>query len=164
MKPLKTTLITALLLLAGNALYAQESNDITASATVLDAITVNSLAPLSFGDVERNSASSVLTSDVDNRGQFTILGSDRSLLLNFTLPTELTDGAANTLPISFSNSDAFWNNGNGDNTFDPNADDVAAEIDNGDVDVYIGGTVTAGAAQAAGEYTGTITLTAEYDL
>lgn len=163
MKSLITTLLTALFILAGNALYAQESGDINASATVLDAITVNGIAPLTFGDVERNSSVQVLPTNTNNRGQFTILGSDRSLLLNFTLPTVLSDGG-NDLPISFSNTDAFWNNGNGDNTFDPNADDVAADIDAGDVDVFIGGTVTAAVDQEAGEYTGTITLTAEYDL
>lgn len=162
---IKSLLIAVLLLLTGTALHAQDSGsaDINASANVLDAITVNGVAPLTFGDVARNNTSSIAATDNDNRGQFTILGSDRTVLLTFTLPTDLTDGT-NNLPISFSDTDAIWNNGGPDTSFDPNVADIEATIADGDVDVFIGGTVDVDEVQAAGNYTGTITLTAEYDL
>ena len=162
---IKSLLTAVLLLLTGTALHAQDSGsaDINASANVLDAISVNGVAPLTFGDVARNSISSIEASDTENRGQFTISGSDRTVLLTFALPENLTDGT-NDLPISFSDTDAIWNNGGPDTSFDPNEPNTEATIADGDVDVFIGGSVDVDENQAAGNYTGTITLTAEYDL
>jgi hypothetical protein len=168
MKTIKTTLIAVLILFTGTALYAQESGDITASATVLDAITITGDADLTFGDVERGSSKSIATDDADNRGQFTIEASDRTVLLNFTLPEDLesdVDGTTVQLPIVFSSTDAAWaiNGAEESNTFDPKLGGISALIEGGSIQVFIGGTVNPYPEQVAGEYTGTITLTAEYE-
>lgn len=163
MKTLSTLLITFALLFSANTLFAQVDGTINANATVLESITVDNINDLEFGDVEIGNSSEVLPTAA-NAGQFNISGTDgRDVSFSFTtLPTELTDGS-NTITITFGASSAQWDNGDSSAAFDPNSDAPSTSLFGGDVDVFIGGEVDATGAEA-GDYTGSITLTAEYQL
>ena len=163
MKTLSTILLSFALLFTATDLFAQEDGTIAANATVLESISVDNVNDLEFGDVEIGNTSEVLPTEA-NAGQFNISGTDgRDVSFSFTtLPTELTDGT-NSITITFGTSSAQWDNGDSSAAFDPNSDSPSASLFGGDVDVFIGGEVDATGAEA-GDYTGSITLTAEYQL
>lgn len=144
---------------------AQSNADITATANVLAQVDVTSGNDLDFGDVTPGTPSSVAVSD-GTAGTFTVSGNGGSLNLSFATPTDLT-GPGGNLPISFGAGDAAWgDNGSPDNTFDPGSGDdldISGDTSDGEITVFIGGTVSPGAGLQAGNYTGTITLTATYN-
>jgi len=145
--------------------FAQQSDNdqIDANATVIAQLDVTPGSTLDFGNVTPGVASSVA---YGSGGSFSITGGGgASIDLDFTLPANLSDGT-NNLPISFSSTDANWEDGttsSGSNEFDPNAGTTLNFPSDGDMTVFIGGTVTPGAGQVAGTYTGSITLTATYN-
>ena len=146
------------------ALAQQSDNDqIQASATVVAQLDVTAGNALDFGDVSPGIPSSVA---YGSGGSFSITGGGgASVILDFTLPTNLTDGG-NNLPISFSSTDANWEDGttsSGSNEFDPNSSETITFPSDGDMTVFIGGTVSPTVGQAAGTYTGNIVLTATYN-
>lgn len=146
------------------ALAQQSDNDqITANATVIAQLDVTPGNSLDFGNVTPGVSSSVA---YGSGGTFSITGGGgASIDLDFTLPTDLSDGT-NFLPISFSATDANWEDGttsSGSNEFDPGAGTTITFPADGDMTVFIGGTVNPGVGQVAGSYTGTITLTATYN-
>lgn len=166
---LKTLLITCVAICAGTVAYAQGQSanaNIPANANVIAQLNVTAGNALGFGDVSPGVSKSVAISDA-TAGTFSVTGGGgASVSLGFTLPTNLTSGA-NNLPIAFSTTDANWEDGIsslGTNVFDPNAGvSVGALPADGDMTVFIGGTVNPTNGQAAGTYTGTITLTATYN-
>jgi hypothetical protein len=145
---------------------AQSSNtDITATANVLAQVDVTAGNDLDFGDVTPGTPTSVAVGDA-TAGTFTVTGNGGSLNLSFTTPSNLT-GPGGNLPISFAAGDAAWGDGStADNTFDPGAGtdlDISGDTSDGEITVFIGGTVSPGAGLQSGSYTGTITLTAAYN-
>ena len=175
MKTLK--IFTAALLFVGltaNA-YAQNpaTENISATANVMSALSVVGERNLQFGDVVQNTAKSIERTDADNSGYFTIaVPGNASISFGFSaLPTVLAgtgDAVSHDLPISFETIDAGWikgaNNPAGAAAFNPNGGSTAVTqtAENGDVfHVYIGGTVTPDATQVVGTYEGVITLSAE---
>ncbi len=142
------------------------SDDITATANVLVPIDVSGSNDLDFGNVVPGTAKSVAYSDPTG-GSFLVSGTGGAeVSLSFTaLPTNLVNGA-NNLPISFAGTDAGHNTANNAGaatSFDPAAG-ATTNIGAAPAELYvwIGGTVTPGATQAAGTYTGTISLEASY--
>lgn len=147
---------------------AQSDNaDITATANVLAVVDVTAGNNLDFGDVTPGTPSSVAVGDA-TAGTFTVSGNGGNVELDFTLPGDLT-GPGGNLPISFSSTDAAWGDGGSpDNTFDPTSTpgdnlDITGDTSDGEITVFIGGTVSPPAGLQAGTYDGTITLTATYN-
>lgn len=163
---LQITLITFVMTGLTTVALAQGQSDndqIAANATVIAQLDVAPGNNLDFGNVTPGISSSVA---YGSGGTFSITGGGgASIDLDFTLPTDLSDGS-NLLPISFSTTDANWEDGttsSGSNEFDPNTGDTITIPGDGDLTVFIGGTVNPGAGQPAGAYTANITLTATYN-
>jgi hypothetical protein len=190
---LKSLAIIAFFIVLGMNAMAQSSNaNLSASATILDEITVEQEQDLTFGQVQVGSNKTI---DLDGNvtsssngistvgtgvGRFMLAaGAGSNVKLSFTLPAALDGPNSATLPMSFTedptgtaldlvgygNSD----DANGATRFSAvNGVDIAGfptnSINNKNgIYVFVGGTVKAAADQAIGQYTGTVTLTAEYN-
>lgn len=154
--------VLALTTLSGQA--QAQSASIGARATVQTALTVTAVDSLLFGAAFPNTTRQVLPSDAAS-GSFTLLGAaNAEVTLTFTLPANLTFGA-NNLPVTFGAGSAGWNTANsraGLTGFDPSAV-ATTRLHNatGNLYVFIGGSVSP-TTQAAGSYTGAITLASAY--
>jgi len=176
MKTFKILFAVAIIAGFSTATFAQEATDeITASANILQFVSIDDTKDLEFGDVNIADASTHLVSNNDEgAGRFDV-NTNTELILNFALPAALngTSGlAASTeanLPISFSATDARLSNGveADDVNVNPNEGITIASGTNsnfipGEFSVFIGGGLAPDANQASGEYQGTITLNIEY--
>jgi hypothetical protein len=142
---------------------AQNSANINATATVLSAITVTAANDLQFGNVTPGVNKTVAITDA-GAGRFNVVkAANQGLTLTFTLPTNLSDGT-NNLPIG--TWTGGWNTSAtpvGATAFTPNAAGTNTAVTAGTtVFVYVGATVTPAAAQVAGSYTNTVTMSAVY--
>lgn len=157
-----TAILAGLLGVAANAAVAQSAN-INATATVYAPITVSGAQPLAFGTVFPGVNKVVAATDAA-AGRFDLTGQNSANVnVSFTLPTQLTSGG-NNLPIGtwtgYRNS---TNSQTGGSAFTPSAGATAAAFSgSGALFVFVGATVSPAAAQVAGSYTGTVTLTAAY--
>jgi spore coat protein U-like protein len=166
MRFMKRSLLVAALVAFPGAVAAQ-SADVTATANVIGQLTVTDVQDLDFGDVIPGQSVSVAP-DAPGAGIFEISASGattQSINLSFTLPGALTlVGGTATLPLTHGAGTA--GHGPDQSTvasdFDPAAGATVALV-GGQLFVFIGGTVDADAAQEAGAYEGTITLTVSYD-
>lgn len=130
-------------------------------------VRVNGVRSVSFGTVFPGIPKSVLRTDALNSGRFDIRAAAGSQLqLSFALPTGMTGPGGSTMPLSFGGSDAGFSPTQSVTSqvgFDPRVPFVATMGGPpGRAAVFLGGTVTPLAAQPAGSYTGTITLTVVY--
>lgn len=158
-----SAVLAAILSLAASAAQAQSAN-ISATATVFTAMTVTGARPLAFGNVFPGVASTIPSTDPANSGRFDLTGQNSANVnLTFTLPANLTSGA-NNLPIgTWSGCSNTTNTVTGCSAFTPSAAATARAFSGtGALFVFVGGTVTPAANQAAGSYTGTVTMTAAY--
>lgn len=163
---IKTTFV--LLILSGitTTVSAQsEQTDIAANANVEANIDLSSGDDLNFGNITAGSPSTVSPSDA-TAGTFSVSGNVGNVDLGFSLP-EVLNGSEDNLPISFGGTSASWGDNayNSSNDFDPNEGTSVnlLEQTDRDITVYIGGTVDPATNQAAGSYSGTVTLTATYN-
>ena len=165
-----TGAVTAVLVLAGApAAFGQgtASDNSTAQATVLTAVTVTAQRDLDFGNVIPGTNKAVAIT-AGTSGQWLVQGSGGAEVdLSFpVLPTQLQDGGVNTMPIAFSSTDAGHNTTNDAVTataFDPAAGSLAnIGAAPAELWVWIGGTVQPAVGQAAGLYQATITMQASY--
>jgi len=155
--------LAATLSLGAGALQAQTSASINATATVLSALTVTGASDLQFGNVTPGVNKTVAITDA-GAGRFDITkAAATGVALSFTLPTDLNSGG-NLLPIG--SWTGGWNTSAtpaGANGFVPGASATNTAVTAGTtISVYVGGTVSPAAAQAAGAYTGTVTMDAVY--
>lgn len=155
-------LFVALAVIGATGLHAQSSS-FAANAAVVTPLTVTGTAPLDFGTIPQGVNRNVQFNAAGS-GRFRINGLDNSqVLLTFTLPTTLSNGAA-TMPISNYNVRI--------NDTDASASATAIVVISGipvltslvagALYVFIGGRVSAAAAQPFGTYTGSIVLAAAY--
>ena len=119
---------------------------------------------LQFGNVTPGVNKTVAIADA-GAGRFDISKAVNSgVALSFTLPASLSDGGVNTLPIG--SWTGGWNTSAtpaGATTFTPSASATNTTVTAGNtISVYVGATVSPGAAQAAGAYTGVVTMSAVY--
>ncbi|QOC23255.1 DUF4402 domain-containing protein [Wenzhouxiangella sp. AB-CW3] len=157
----------AILFLAGlNGALAQ--TDISTTADVLQSLQVEATGDLDFGSVVAGTSVSVAPGDAD-AGSYAIQGDPGAeVTLGFALPMvlELITDPSITMPINFGAGDAVFNVASepaGGTSFDPAVDQTAnLEGSTGNLFVFVGGELTAGASQEPGSYEGTITLTVEY--
>jgi hypothetical protein len=139
-----------------------QSATIQATATVLSAITVTG-TNLAFGNVTPGVNKTVAITDA-GAGEFTVTkAAATSVALTFTLPTQLTSGG-NTMPIG--TWTGGWNNtannAAGATTFTPSAAATTVPSGGANLWVWVGGTVSPAAAQAAGPYTGNVSMQVVY--
>lgn len=157
-----SAVVVAFLSLNAGGASAQSAN-INATATVFQAITVTGARDLAFGNVFPGVAKTVVVSDATS-GRFDLTGqSSGNVNVSFTLPANLTSGA-NNLPIgTWTGCTNGTNTTTGCTSFTPSAGATASAFSGaGALFVWVGGTVSPAANQAAGAYTGIVTLTAAY--
>lgn len=160
----KSLLLTLLFLFAAvPAALAQSSasDDATVTANVLAALTVTAEQNLDFGNIAQGDNVVVDVTD-GSAGKFSVTGeSATNVTLTYNTLSNLADGGGNTLPFS---QDVQVNSTSDDPSGASALTSGATQSLNGsgNLYVYLGGTVTADASQAAGSYSGTFTLTAEY--
>ncbi len=170
---------------AGGA-KAQSANDVIAgTATVFQAIVVDGVTNLAFGSVSPGLAKTIgLQNDAsggqvgegtETTGVFTVSAAAGSnVQIQFTtLPANLVGPASANLPVgTYTAGYHTANPYSGGTTFTPGTgaqvtsgnfptNDIGGSV-NG-IYVFLGGTVTPEATQAAGAYTASITLTATYN-
>lgn len=157
-----SAVVVAFMSLNAAAASAQSAN-INATASVFQAITVTGARDLAFGNVFPGVAKTVVVSDATS-GRFDLTGqSSGNVNVSFTLPANLTSGA-NNLPIgTWTGCTNGTNTTTGCTSFTPSAGATASAFSGaGALFVWVGGTVSPAANQAAGAYTGVVTLTAAY--
>lgn len=172
MKKLSLLAFVALFAIAAQA--QTNTDNITASAVVQATITVTANENLDFGTFADGATSTqdLTTANVANLGLFTISGQSSGANIDFILntPTILTAaGAFDDLPyaatatVTGTSGDV---NGGSDYTLDGSGDGTVGVTGAAATDyyVYVGGTVDAslGGADYSGSYSGTITLTVNY--
>jgi hypothetical protein len=156
--------IVAAGLTVGTATAEAQSGNIQATATVLAALTVAPGANLVFGNVTPNVNKTIAIADA-GAGRFDITKAATSgVTLSFTLPANLTSGGGDNLAIG--TWTGGWNTSAtpaGATSFTPSAGGTNTAVTAGtSLFVYVGATVSPTAAQAAGAYSGTVTLSAVY--
>ncbi len=157
-----TAILAGLLGVVANAAVAQSAN-IQATATVYSPITVSGTQALDFQTVFPGVNKTVTPAGATS-GRFSLTGQNAAnVALTFTLPGNLVSGA-NNLPIgTWAGVHNTTNTATGGTAFVPSATASNATFSGtGTLFVFVGATVSPAAAQAAGTYTGTVTLTAAY--
>ncbi len=140
-----------------------QSANITATATVFQAMTVTGARTLDFGNVFPGVAKAIGVAAATS-GRYDLTGqASANVNLTFTLPANLISGA-NNLPIgTWTGCTNATNTTTGCTSFTPSAAPSASAFSGaGALFVWVGATVTPAGNQAAGVYNGTVTLTAAY--
>jgi hypothetical protein len=121
---------------------------------------------LTFGSLIPGIAVHILKSDPAGSGRFDLRGARNSQVqIQFTLPPNLQGPAGATLPLTFGSSDGGFSateSITSQTTFDPNTTSLGVLSNTGRASVFLGGSAIPGAAQRAGAYSATITLTVTY--
>lgn len=128
---------------------------------------VTGVRNLAFGVVIRGVPNSVAPSDPIRSGRFYVRHQlNHQIQLRFTLPTQLPRvGGGGNLPITFGSTDAIAQGTAGSSqpvTFNPNNTQTFNLVTSADFYVNLGGRVSPAAAQATGNYSGTVTLTVTF--
>jgi len=164
MRITKLSLAVVALALMGTALQAQTNNaSITATASVQTPINVVGAQQLSFGNVFPGVNKTVAATDLVNAGRFDVTGqANTPVTLSFTLPATLSSGA-NTMPIvSYTGVHAQNNAQTGGTAFAPASGATPTLNGAGALWVWVGAQVQPATNQAAGVYTGSVTMTVVY--
>jgi spore coat protein U-like protein len=157
--------VLALVAFGAGAAQAQSNNaSITATASVQTPINVTGAQQLNFGNVFPGVNKTVAATDLANAGRFDVTGqASTPVTMSFTLPATLSS-AGNTLPIGTYTGIRADNSAQtiGVAAFTPGASNAATLSGAGALFVWVGAQVQPATNQAAGTYTGTITLTVVY--
>jgi hypothetical protein len=151
-------------LFAAPVMAGAQSGTIQATATVVTPLAVNGTANLAFGTVFQGVNKTVAYSDAAS-GRFSVTGFATSqVALTFTLPSSLSNGVDALAIDSYS---AYVNGTNaaaGATSLGAvtSGTPVNSNLVAGSMYLFVGGRVVPTATQAAGSYTGTITLAAAY--
>lgn len=164
-------LLAILLPVAGTVSAQTGTGQFNATARVMGPLTVVPMQDLDFGTVIRGINTTVGPRS-PNAGVWEVTGTPRAFVtISFTLPSVLNNIQAApgvTMPISFGNNSARWRRRNpglgGGQRFNPAVGSTGRLGGNARprMYVYIGGTVSPGAAQVPGIYQGTIIMTVLY--
>lgn len=173
---LKGILVVAVALIAfmGSSATAQDVATGSATATLVVALTVTSVAALAFGTVYQGVAKAIAKDNVD-AGIFTIAGEEDAVLaIYMQLPDYLATATGDDrMVIAFSTTDlnidstsaglpAGFVGGDGWIDEDPHNIISTADIGSAGTDLYLGGKVIPSVDQTAGAYTADIILTVAY--
>lgn len=156
-------LVAAVAVIGASTAEAQASSNITASAIVAAALQATTVQNLAFGTVIPGTPRTIATTDATNAGIVRFFGgvnAEVNVTLP-TLPTDLTDGV-NLLPYSPTSAYALTQAG-AQTGFVPGAG-ATTRLDaaTGFLYVFVAGQVSPAVGQAAGSYSGTITVQAAY--
>ena len=146
-----------------SALRAQASSSASVTADVQQPITVTKTSDLAFGTIFPGLAKTVAVTD-GGAAAFAIQGqAGGNVNLTFSLPTSITNGGA-TLPIAaWTARRATTNSPSAGTDFTPGAATTSAVLSGaGNLYVFLGATAQPSAAQPAGSYSGTATMTVVY--
>jgi len=157
----------ALLPLAG---MAQERATIQATATVVSSLTIVGNNNLQFGSVTPGVNKSVDKTTIGFAGEWEIAGAPTAeISMAFTLPDSLrTTDSLGAMRISFSSTDASYDNGTGGGqaapagVLNPNGPAAHRLGALGQMLVWIGGMVHPSISQTGGDYAADILLTVAY--
>jgi hypothetical protein len=118
---------------------------------------------LSFGTVFPGIPTSVASNHPRLSGEFEIQGTrGLPVRFEFLLPAALTAAGGATLPVAFANTDGSFHFSRGlahRSLFDPHGPVTAALGPNGELHVWLGGTVSPARGQTSGTYIATISIT-----
>jgi len=140
------------------------SQTIQATAVVAEGLAIANLRNLAFGTVFPGIDVTILETDATS-GHFRVLGgSGAEVQLSFpALPTQLSNGGGATMGVAFTATENSTDAAGVGNVCDT-ATGCITNLDGttGALHVYIGGTVSPGDPQTAGNYSATVTLNAAY--
>jgi Domain of unknown function (DUF4402) len=126
-------------------------------------VAATGIRDLGFGDVLPGVPNTVQPTDATRSGQFDILGPNLAQVeITFGLPTALTAGGGGTMPVSFSATSAGYSaNGSigSQVAFDPRVPYRANLSLLGRGSAFIGGSLAPPGTQAAGTYSGPLSVT-----
>jgi hypothetical protein len=145
------------------SLSAQNNASATVSATVQQPITVTKNNDLSFGNVFPGVDKSIAVT-AGGAAKFTVAGqASTPVNLTFTIPVTIASGG-NTLTLaSWTGHYATTDVTSGGTTFTPSASATSATLSgSGALYVYVGATAQPSSTQAAGSYSGNMTMTVVY--
>jgi hypothetical protein len=160
----RLSLAVAALILTRTVAQAQTNNaSITATASVQTPINVVGAQQLAFGNVFPGVNKTVAATDLTNAGRFDVTGqASTPVTLSFTLPATLSSGG-NTMPIvSYTGVHAQDNVQTAGTGFAPASGATPTLNASGQLWVWVGAQVQPATNQAAGVYTGSITMTVVY--
>ncbi|MCX6827056.1 MAG: hypothetical protein NTV06_07320 [candidate division Zixibacteria bacterium] len=148
---------------------AQESATIQATATVLSAITVVGQNNLMFETVIPGINKTVDKATVGRAGAFQVNGKESAeITLDLTLPDSLHIDSTAAMRIGFSNTDASYDDGSGggqtvpQGIINPNGPVTQTLGLTGQLNIWVGGTVSPNITQTGGDYAADIRLTVAY--
>jgi len=158
-----------LLILFSSLLFApqgfSQGATVTATGTVLAPLSVTGTG-LIFGDQLFPGHNEIVVTTDAGAARFDIVGEpQKEITATFTLP-EILESGSSTMPISFSPTSGGHDNAialqASATVFDPNAPVTVSLYTAGEYFIWLGGTVSPSETQAAGAYTGSITLDTVY--
>lgn len=154
--------LLGILSLAGTAAAQSNSGSIQATANVLAPINVTAGNTLDFGSVLPGVNKTIAPTD-GTAGTFSLTGAASTPVnMTFTLPVNLVNGG-NNLPITSWAGETRPTAAGAPTPFTPSgAASTATTSAAGQLFIFLGATVQPTVAQAAGVYTGTITMTVVY--
>jgi len=142
--------------------YSQQT-PLTIRATVLSPISVTA-TDLNFGNVVRN-VTKTINPGSSGSGRWEVTGDvGKEVQLTFIVPTYISSGS-NELSYSCSSTEAKYStdaSGTPGTTFSPLSTITTNLSSSGKLYVFIGGKLQPTSSQAAGDYTGTITMSIQY--
>ena len=115
---------------------------------------------LQFGDVWTGSIKTIQPTGSGAAHWFVEADQNTSITLALSVPSNLVSGG-NTLPLSFASDAASWDHdssSSGSTRFDPALNADVTVSSSGQVYVWLGGSISPPLGQAAGDYSGTLTL------
>jgi len=142
------------------------SGDILATATVAAVLSVSNANNLQFGTVFQNIAATVATDDIE-AGQFAVTGAnDAEITIDLTFPAVLdhTTIPATTMPFGTPTAEFSFTTAALGTPFVGGATATQTTVLSGigELNIFVGGTVSPAVTQAPGDYEGTITATVDY--
>ena len=150
---LLASLMAAGFMMSGQAMAAEDSA--TTTVTILAPITVSDTQNMSFGTVVRDTISKTVTETTP--AIFTVGGTVGATYSFAITATDLTGGGGDPMPLS------AFTAAKGATPLDGSEPNFTSTLGNATEDVTVGATLTVGAEQVAGTYTGTITATVNYN-
>ena len=165
MKKLFVTIAVLVVLVLTQDIFAQQTpvtDNISAKGTVITHISVTAKRDLDFGNDIVPGVIKTVDKAAANSGKFSLAGQpNREMSITFTLPSNLVSGE-NTMPITFTTTDAGYQTGESLVGFNPAAVQNASFSATGTMDVYLGGKVTPAAGQVSGFYTAPVNISLQY--
>jgi hypothetical protein len=158
-----TVLVVAISALVSGSAWGQNNASATVTATVQQPITVTKNSDLSFGNVFAGLDKSIAVT-AGGAAKFTVAGQATTPVnLTFTIPATITSGANNLALASWTGHLATTDVTSGGTTFTPSASATSATLSgSGALYVYVGATAQPTVSQAAGSYSGSMTMTVVY--